>query len=63
MKKITLKELPEVLTDEIVDMLRIMADAQTEEWIEIYNGWTREQKEQYYEAKKDKIGLFVTLYG
>lgn len=51
MKEVRLNELPEILTDDIVEILMEMEWNQTEEWIKIINTWNYEEAEEYYTIK------------
>jgi ribA/ribD-fused uncharacterized protein len=51
MKGIKLKDLPLVLTEDVVIVLMKMAWEQTPEWVEIWESWSYEKKEEYSELK------------
>lgn len=55
MKKLTYKELPEVLSDSIVLSLRKMELEQTSDWIEIFEKMTPDQWSQYESIKLRQI--------
>lgn len=52
MKKLKLKNLPEVLTEDIVKELMEMERKQIKEWKEIYLSWDYYKREAYYDFKK-----------
>lgn len=54
MKQISYNELPEIFTDEIMNILMEMERLQTQEWHELYDRMSFDEKNQYYELKKQR---------
>lgn len=55
MKELKYSDLPELLTEDIVRILRKMAESQSDNWIDILNKMTFEQKQMYLDIKSKQI--------